>query len=92
MAQLDRMAEKSVTVLYGINTSASLFHVNEKSIHVRDLPSTGNHNGSSFKLSQKFSLLRTTEFNNRTGKRHSLVGFRLVSVGPLRDVNLPPWG
>lgn len=86
------MAEKSVTVLYGINTSASLFHVNEKSIHVRDLPSTGNHNGSSFKLSQKFSLLRTTEFNNRTGKRHSLVGFRLVSVGPLRDVNLPPWG
>ncbi|XP_031469338.1 amiloride-sensitive sodium channel subunit delta [Phasianus colchicus] len=80
LVQLDRMAEKSVSVLYGINTSASLFHVNENSIHMRDLPSTGNHNRSSFKLSQNFSLLRTTEFNNRTGKRQSLVGFRLCNA------------
>ncbi|XP_042739360.1 amiloride-sensitive sodium channel subunit delta [Lagopus leucura] len=80
LVQLDRMAEKSVSVLYGINTSASLFHVNEKSVHMRDLPSTGNHNRSSFKLSPNFSLLRTTEFNNRTGKRQSLVGFRLCNA------------
>ncbi|XP_065593903.1 amiloride-sensitive sodium channel subunit delta [Cyrtonyx montezumae] len=80
LVQLDRMAERSVTFLYGINTSASLFHVNEESIHMRDSPSTGNHSRSNFKLSQNFSLLRTTELNNRTGKRQSLVGFRLCNA------------
>lgn len=83
------MAEESIAFLYGINTTASLFHMNEN-IHMRDLSSTGNLSRSSFKLSQNFSLLRTTELNNKTGKRQSHVGFRLVSVGHLKDMNLFP--
>lgn len=84
------MAEESIAFLYGINTTASLFHMNEKNIHMRDLSSTGNLSRSSFKLSQNFSLLRTPEINNKTGKRQSRVGFRLVSVCRLKDRNLLP--
>uniref|UniRef100_A0A8B9IVK3 Sodium channel epithelial 1 delta subunit n=1 Tax=Amazona collaria TaxID=241587 RepID=A0A8B9IVK3_9PSIT len=43
LVQLDHMAEKSIAFLYGINTSASLFHVNEKNIHIKDLSSIGCH-------------------------------------------------
>uniref|UniRef100_A0A8B9SRF1 Sodium channel epithelial 1 subunit delta n=1 Tax=Anas platyrhynchos TaxID=8839 RepID=A0A8B9SRF1_ANAPL len=80
LVQLDRMAEESIAFLYGINTTASLFHMNEKNIHMRDLSSTGNLSRSSFKLSQNFSLLRTPEINNKTGKRQSGVGFKLCNA------------
>ncbi|XP_005008876.2 epithelial sodium channel subunit delta [Anas platyrhynchos] len=80
LVQLDRMAEESIAFLYGINTTASLFHMNEKNIHMRDLSSTGNLSRSSFKLSQNFSLLRTPELNNKTGKRQSRVGFKLCNA------------
>lgn len=74
------MAEESLAFLYGINTSASLFHVNEKNIHVKDLSSMGNLSRSSFKLSQNFSLLRMPNHSKRSGKKQSNVGFRLVSA------------
>lgn len=83
MVQLDHMAEESIAFLYGINTSASLFHVNEKNIRIKDLSSTGNLSRSSFKLSQNFSLMRMSDHNNRSGKKFSSVGFRLVSACPL---------
>uniref|UniRef100_A0A8C4UUD4 Sodium channel epithelial 1 subunit delta n=1 Tax=Falco tinnunculus TaxID=100819 RepID=A0A8C4UUD4_FALTI len=51
LVQLDHMAEESIAFLYGINVSASLFHVNEKNIHVKDLSSIGNLSRPSFKLS-----------------------------------------
>ncbi|KFV20413.1 Amiloride-sensitive sodium channel subunit alpha, partial [Tauraco erythrolophus] len=77
LIQLDRMAEESIAFLYGINTSASLFHMNEKNIHVKDL---GNLSRSSFKLSQNFSLLRMPDHNNRSRNKHSSVGFRLCNA------------
>uniref|UniRef100_A0A8B9E405 Sodium channel epithelial 1 subunit delta n=1 Tax=Anser cygnoides TaxID=8845 RepID=A0A8B9E405_ANSCY len=80
LVQLDRMAEESIAFLYGINTTAGMFHMNEKNIRMRDLSSTGNLSRSSFKLSQNFSLLRTSELNNKTGKRQSHVGFRLCNA------------
>ncbi|XP_009868858.1 PREDICTED: amiloride-sensitive sodium channel subunit delta [Apaloderma vittatum] len=80
LVQLDRMAEESITFLYGINTSASLFHANEKNIHVKDLSSMGNLSRSSFKLSQNYSLLRMPDHNNRSGKRHSSVAFKLCNA------------
>uniref|UniRef100_A0A663LU49 Sodium channel epithelial 1 delta subunit n=1 Tax=Athene cunicularia TaxID=194338 RepID=A0A663LU49_ATHCN len=80
LVQLDHMAEESIAFLYGINTSASLFHVNEKNIHIKDLTSIGNLSRSSFKLSQNFSLLRMSDHNNRSGKKHSSVGFRLCNA------------
>lgn len=83
LVQLDHMAEKSIAFLYGINTSASLFHLNEKNIHIKDLSSIGNLSRSTFKLSQNFSLLRMPGHSNRSGKKHSSVGFRLVSACPL---------
>uniref|UniRef100_A0A8C8AX78 Sodium channel epithelial 1 subunit delta n=1 Tax=Otus sunia TaxID=257818 RepID=A0A8C8AX78_9STRI len=80
LVQLDHMAEESIAFLYGINTSASLFHVNEKNMHIKDLTSIGNLSRSSFKLSQNFSLLRMSDHNNRSGKKHSSVGFRLCNA------------
>nr|XP_009481490.1 PREDICTED: amiloride-sensitive sodium channel subunit alpha-like [Pelecanus crispus] len=80
LVQLDQMAEESITFLYGINTSASLFHMNEKNIHVKDLSSIGNLSRSSFKLSQNFSLLRMPDHSNRSGKKDSSVGFRLCNA------------
>ncbi|XP_064028040.1 amiloride-sensitive sodium channel subunit delta isoform X2 [Pogoniulus pusillus] len=80
LVQLDRMAEESIALLYGINTSASLFHLHETNIHVQDLPNTGNLSRSSFRLSQNFSLLRMPDHNNRAGKKHSKVGFRLCNA------------
>nr|XP_010298429.1 PREDICTED: amiloride-sensitive sodium channel subunit alpha-like [Balearica regulorum gibbericeps] len=80
LVQLDRMAEESITFLYGINTSASLFHMNEKNIHIKDFSNIGNLSRSSFKLSQNFSLLRMSDHSNRSGKKHSSVGFRLCNA------------
>ncbi|XP_075376280.1 epithelial sodium channel subunit delta [Mycteria americana] len=80
LVQLDHMAEESIAFLYGINVSASLFPTNEKNIHVKDLSSIGNLSRSSFKLSQNFSLLRMSDHNNRSGKKHSSVGFRLCNA------------
>uniref|UniRef100_A0A8B9Z9M8 Sodium channel epithelial 1 subunit delta n=1 Tax=Buteo japonicus TaxID=224669 RepID=A0A8B9Z9M8_9AVES len=80
LVQLDHMAEESIAFLYGINTSASLFHVNEKNIRIKDLSSTGNLSRSSFKLSQNFSLMRMSDHNNRSGKKLSSVGFRLCNA------------
>ncbi|XP_068772170.1 amiloride-sensitive sodium channel subunit delta [Struthio camelus] len=80
LVQLDQMAEESIAFLYGINTSASLFHMNEKNIQVKDTSSIGNLSRSSFKLSQNFSLLRISDHNIRAGKTHSKVGFRLCNA------------
>ncbi|PKU32823.1 hypothetical protein llap_16873 [Limosa lapponica baueri] len=80
LVQLDRMAEESITFLYGVNTSASLFHMNEKNIRIKDLSNIGNLSTSTFKLSQNFSLLRMFHHNNRSGRRHSSVGFRLCNA------------
>ncbi|XP_010135402.1 PREDICTED: amiloride-sensitive sodium channel subunit alpha-like [Buceros rhinoceros silvestris] len=80
LVQLDHMAEESLAFLYGINTSASLFHVNEKNIHIKDLSSMGNLSRSSFKLSQNFSLLRMPNHSKRSGKKQSNVGFRLCNA------------
>ncbi|KGL75803.1 Amiloride-sensitive sodium channel subunit alpha, partial [Tinamus guttatus] len=80
LVQLDQMAEESIAFLYGINTSASLFHVNEKNIQAKDLSSSGNLSRSSFKLSQNFSLLRMPDHNNRSGKKYSKVGFKLCNA------------
>ncbi|KFO64812.1 Amiloride-sensitive sodium channel subunit alpha, partial [Corvus brachyrhynchos] len=74
LVQLDRMAEESITFLYGINTSARLFHMNDRNIHVQGL---ANLSRSGFKLSQNFSLLRMSDL--RSGKKHSSVGFRLCN-------------
>ncbi|NXW74284.1 SCNNA protein, partial [Hirundo rustica] len=74
LAQLDRMAEESITFLYGINTSAKLFHLSDRKIHVQAL---ANLSSSGFKLSQNFSLLRMSDL--RSGKKHSSVGFRLCN-------------
>lgn len=68
------MAEESITFLYGINTSARLFQMHDRNIHVQSL---SNLSRSGFKLSQNFSLLRMSDL--RSGKKHSSVGFRLVS-------------
>lgn len=68
------MAEESITFLYGINTSARLFHTKDRNVHVQAL---ANLSSSGFKLSQNFSLLRMSHL--RAGKKHSRVGFRLVS-------------
>ncbi|XP_061306206.1 amiloride-sensitive sodium channel subunit delta [Pezoporus flaviventris] len=80
LVQLDHMAEKSIAFLYGINTSASLIHMNEKNIHIKDLSSIGNLSRSTFKLSQNFSLLRMPGHSNRSGKKQSRVGFRLCNA------------
>ncbi|XP_066190683.1 amiloride-sensitive sodium channel subunit delta [Sylvia atricapilla] len=74
LAQLDRMAEESITFLYGINTSAGFFHTKGGKIHLQAL---ANVSSSGFKLSHNFSLLRMSEL--RAGKRHSRVGFRLCN-------------
>ncbi|NWZ43822.1 SCNNA protein, partial [Brachypodius atriceps] len=75
LAQLDRMAEESITFLYGINTSARLFQMKDRNIHVQAL---ANLSSSGFKLSQNFSLLRMSDL--RSGKKHSRVGFRLCDA------------
>ncbi|XP_067167040.1 amiloride-sensitive sodium channel subunit alpha [Apteryx mantelli] len=80
LVRLDQMAEESIAFLYGINTSASLFHMNEKKIQVKDLSSIGNFSRSNFKLSQNFSLLRISDHSNRSGKKYSKVGFRLCNA------------
>ncbi|TRZ06262.1 hypothetical protein HGM15179_020843, partial [Zosterops borbonicus] len=67
LAQLDRMAEESITFLYGINTS-------ERKTHVQ---ASANGSTSGFKLSHNFSLVRMTRL--RAGKKHSRVGFRLCN-------------
>lgn len=74
------MAEESITFLYGVNTSASLFHINEKNVYIRDLSNISNLSRSSFKLSQNFSLLRMPDHSNMSGKNHYSVGFKLVSA------------
>ncbi|NXU45387.1 SCNNA protein, partial [Drymodes brunneopygia] len=74
LEQLDRMAEESITFLYGVNASARLFHVKDRNIRVQGL---ANLSSSGFKLSQNFSLLRVSDL--RSGKKHSSVGFRLCN-------------
>ncbi|XP_062449708.1 amiloride-sensitive sodium channel subunit delta [Rhea pennata] len=80
LVQLDQMAEESIAFLYGISTSASLFHMNEKNIQVKDLSSAGNFSRPNFKLSQDFSLLRISDHINKSGKKYSKVGFRLCNA------------
>ncbi|KAK2526837.1 Scnn1d [Columba livia] len=70
LVQLDRMAEESITFLYGVNTSASLFRINEKNVYIKDLSNISNLSRSSFKLSQNFSLLRMPDHSNMSGKNH----------------------
>ncbi|NXK70362.1 SCNND protein, partial [Sylvietta virens] len=74
LARLDRMAEESIAFLYGTNTSARLFRLNRRKIHVQAL---ANLSSSGFQLSQNFSLLRMSHL--RSGKKHSSVGFRLCN-------------
>lgn len=85
------MAEESITFLYGVNTSASLFHMNEKNVYVKDLSNISNLSRSSFKLSQNFSLLRMPNHSNMSGKKHYSVGFRLVSVCLLFEIFTQLW-
>ncbi|NWQ82484.1 SCNNA protein, partial [Columbina picui] len=80
LVQLDHMAEESITFLYGVNTSASLFHMNEKNVYIKDLSNIGNLSRSSFKLSRNFSLLRMPNHSNVSGKKHYSVGFRLCNA------------
>ncbi|PKK24208.1 sodium channel, non voltage gated 1 delta subunit [Columba livia] len=80
LVQLDRMAEESITFLYGVNTSASLFRINEKNVYIKDLSNISNLSRSSFKLSQNFSLLRMPDHSNMSGKNHYSVGFKLCNA------------
>ncbi|NXB52338.1 SCNNA protein, partial [Leucopsar rothschildi] len=77
LEQLDRMAEESLTFLYGSSSSSA------RGFRGKEHNGNGNGNGngnlssSGFQLSHNFSLIRMAEL--RAGRRRSSVGFRLCN-------------
>ncbi|NWU01473.1 SCNNA protein, partial [Urocynchramus pylzowi] len=80
LEQLERMAEESLTFLYGPKASARLSHLRDRdrararAIHVQ---AWANLSSAGFRLSHNFSLVRM--WDPRAGKKHSRVGFRLCN-------------
>ncbi|XP_032935794.1 amiloride-sensitive sodium channel subunit delta [Catharus ustulatus] len=71
LEQLDRMAEESLSFLYGSSFSS------ERRFRRKERSGNGNGNGSGFQLSHNFSLVRVVEI--RAGRKRSSVGFRLCN-------------
>ncbi|XP_050838597.1 amiloride-sensitive sodium channel subunit delta [Serinus canaria] len=84
LEQLERMAEESLTFLYGPKAAARLAQLRDRDRdRDRDRASAirvqawANLSSAGFRLSHNFSLVRMWE--PRAGKKHSRVGFRLVN-------------
>ncbi|KAF2985723.1 hypothetical protein EK904_014955 [Melospiza melodia maxima] len=82
LEQLERMAEESLTFLYGPKASARLSQLRDRN---RDRDKDGairvqawaNLSSAGFRLSHNFSLVRM--WDPRAGEKHSRVGFRLCN-------------
>ncbi|XP_059722397.1 LOW QUALITY PROTEIN: amiloride-sensitive sodium channel subunit delta [Haemorhous mexicanus] len=80
LEQLERMAEESLTFLYGPKAAARLSQLRDRD---RDRASAirvqawANLSSAGFRLSHNFSLVRMWE--PKAGKKHSRVGFRLCN-------------
>ncbi|XP_014741238.1 PREDICTED: amiloride-sensitive sodium channel subunit delta [Sturnus vulgaris] len=75
LEQLDRMAEESLTFLYGSSSSSARWFRGKE--HNGNGNGNGNLSSSGFQLSHNFSLVRMAEL--RAGRRRSSVGFRLCN-------------
>ncbi|NXF27947.1 SCNNA protein, partial [Rhodinocichla rosea] len=82
LEQLERMAEESLTFLYGPKASARLSQLRDRN---RDRDKDGairvqawaNLSSAGFRLSHNFTLVRM--WDPRAGKKHSRVGFQLCN-------------